>query len=75
MTNINQIATEMGNRIMEKLDILSDHMEMSLDELVHDSKNAEAADINNDGLASQIEYLLSIGWTEEEITDRLEELI
>lgn len=30
----------------------------ALDELVHDAKSAEASGVNNEGLESQLEYLL-----------------
>lgn len=41
-----------------------------LDDLVHDLKAEEAADINNGGLTSQVEYLLSAGLTVEQIIER-----
>jgi hypothetical protein len=40
-----------------------------LDDKVHDEKSKEASLINNDGIESQIEYLLSRGHTENEIRD------
>lgn len=42
-----------------------------LDEEVHDCKGAEAADINNGGLQSQVDYLLDAGYTEEQLREKL----
>lgn len=42
-----------------------------LDDLVHDTKSGEAADINNGGIDSQIDYLLESGWTMDAIWDAL----
>jgi hypothetical protein len=39
----------------------------ALDDLVHDSKAAEAAAINNQGKEAQIAYLLGLGQTQEPI--------
>lgn len=38
-----------------------------LDELVHDAKGEEAANINNGGIDAQLDYLLGIGFTLEQI--------
>lgn len=38
-----------------------------LDDLVHDATSAQASNINNQGTASQIEYLVSEGWTLTEL--------
>jgi len=43
-----------------------------LDEEVHDCKAGEAADINNGGLASQVDYLLDAGYSEKQIREMLE---
>lgn len=37
-----------------------DDAQDSLDELVHDAKGAEAAEINNQGVESQVAYLLGL---------------
>lgn len=42
-----------------------------LDELVHDAKSEEAASINNEGLQSQVDYLLESGYSEQEIREML----
>jgi hypothetical protein len=42
-----------------------------LDELVHESAALMATHINNNGLYAQLNYLLSIGWSEEEILKKL----
>jgi hypothetical protein len=42
-----------------------------LDELVHDTKGEEAANINNGGIDAQIDYLLESGWSLESIWDAL----
>ena len=38
-----------------------------LDDLVHDMKSLEASNINNEGVESQIDYLLAGGMSLEEI--------
>lgn len=43
-----------------------------LDDAVHDVKSREAASINNEGMESQIEFLLDSGYPEQEIIDMLE---
>lgn len=43
-----------------------------LDEAVHDVKIREAAGINNEGLETQIEFLLDSGYSEQEIVAMLE---
>lgn len=58
------------DRLMEEF---SDSQEVCeiLDGDVHDCKSLEAADINNGGLGSQLEYLLSCGYTEERLRELL----
>ena len=43
-----------------------------LDEEVHEVKAREAASINNEGLASQIDCLLDAGYAEQDIRELLE---
>lgn len=45
--------------------------EGALDELVHDCKSSEAADINNSGFDGQIEYLIESGMTEKDIREAI----
>ena len=45
----------------ERLAATGENWAEHLDELVHDTKGSEAADINNSGTAGQIEYLLDSG--------------
>ena len=40
-----------------------------LDELVHDVKSQEASDINNNGKRSQVDFLLSVGFTQERLAE------
>jgi hypothetical protein len=42
-----------------------------LDLLVHDSASEQASAVNNNGQAAQVEYLLTNGWTAEDILGRL----
>ena len=46
--------------------------ESALDDLVHDTKSSEASAINNEGVASQIRYLLDAGVSEATITATLD---
>lgn len=55
------------SRLVGFIQTLDDVDESSLDELVHDVKSGEAADINNGGFESQIEFLLEAGFSEQEI--------
>jgi hypothetical protein len=41
-----------------------------LDDLVHDTKSAEASDINNGGPEAQVRYLLESGWTKKDLLQR-----
>lgn len=43
----------------------------SLDEMVHDTASSHASSVNNEGMAGQIFYLLTHGWSEQEIKIRL----
>ena len=52
---------EMKVTIHERLAATGENWAEHLDELVHDTKGSEAADINNSGTAGQIEYLLDSG--------------
>jgi len=38
-----------------------------LDDVVHEAKASEAAVVNNHGRGDQVRYLLTCGWTEDEI--------
>jgi hypothetical protein len=42
-----------------------------LDALVHDCLSEQESTINNEGEAAQIEYLLSNGWTSDDIIGRI----
>jgi len=44
-----------------------------LDDLVHQVKSDEAADINNGGFERQIQFLLDAGMTEAEIAEAIDE--
>ena len=43
-----------------------------LDEIVREAASAFAANSNNEGLPSQIDFLKKAGWTDEEIKQALE---
>jgi len=43
----------------------------SLDDLVHEAASALASDTNNSGIEDQIRFLVSQGYTEEEILKNL----
>jgi hypothetical protein len=45
--------------------------EGSLDALVHDCASEQASAVNNSGKPAQAEYLLTSGWTAEDILGRL----
>ena len=49
-------------------------LELALDELVHDEKSREASSINNGGYKDQLAYLLSRGWTLEELEDQIDDI-
>lgn len=48
---------------------LTDLEEGDLDELVHDVHASQAADTNNEGTESQIQFLQQNGYTEQELLD------
>lgn len=41
--------------------------QIALDEIVHDTKSKEASEINNEGIDSQLNYLLQSGFSLEDI--------
>lgn len=51
----------------------SDENSMLLDDLVHDVASQQARNVNNDGMGSQVDYLLMHGFTLSDIEGWLQE--
>jgi hypothetical protein len=51
---------------LENLGIETEH----LDSLVHDCASEQASEVNNGGVESQVNYLLSHGWTPGDVIGR-----
>lgn len=51
----------------------SDENSLLLDELVHDVAAQQAANVNNKGIAAQLDYLLVNGYTLKDIEEWLED--
>lgn len=48
-----------------------DALDHLLDELVHDTAQHLASEINNQGPSEQIKYLLNNGWTAEQLEEEI----
>ncbi len=67
--DVAQRAAERVNALLEVVN--AQHPGESLDALVHDCTSEQASAINNNGQPAQVEYLLTNGWTAEDILGRL----
>lgn len=51
----------------------TDENSLLLDDLVHDVASQQASNVNNDGIGSQVDYLLMHGFTLNDIEEWLRE--
>jgi hypothetical protein len=66
----NETSAWMQKKVKLVLKEIKDLGEGVLDEAIHDAHSEAAAEVNNSGLASQVQYLLSNGWKPADIVSR-----
>jgi hypothetical protein len=62
-------AAMQDSRIIEFLNGVNERTQDALDETVHEVVSRDASSINNSGSSWQVEYLLSRGWSVDQILD------
>jgi len=66
------VAKRAAERVSALLEVVNaQHPGESLDALIHDCASEQASAVNNNGQPAQVEYLLTNGWTAEDILGRL----
>ena len=60
------------NKILRKLRKYGTAAQELMDDFVHDEFARQASVVNNQGMREQVEYLLSNGYSEDELTEQLE---